>query len=50
MQFTECDINITCSGGIACDMQTTLSQAIEIADERLYTAKNTGRDKLVSGE
>ncbi|MFT2109762.1 diguanylate cyclase [Marinomonas sp. 2405UD68-3] len=50
MQFTECDISITCSGGIACDMQTTLSQAIEIADERLYMAKNTGRDKLVSSD
>lgn len=47
MTFTENKINITCSGGINCEMQPTLSQAIEIADERLYAAKNTGRDKFV---
>ncbi len=47
MQFTECEISITCSGGVACEMQPTLSKAIEIADERLYSAKNTGRNKFV---
>ncbi|MCZ2723018.1 response regulator [Marinomonas sp. 15G1-11] len=47
MTFTESEICITCSGGLCCEMQSTLSQAIEVADERLYIAKNTGRDRFV---
>jgi PleD family two-component response regulator len=40
------DINYTFSAGVA-DEGETLAEMIRIADERLYAAKKSGRNKIV---
>lgn len=44
------DIKVTVSMGVACSDSgiATPDALIALADERLYTAKNTGRDKIIS--
>jgi diguanylate cyclase (GGDEF)-like protein len=45
----DCSFNVTASFGVAqFKPEDTAESAIKLADERLYTAKQTGRNKIVS--
>jgi diguanylate cyclase (GGDEF)-like protein len=44
----EFSLSVTFSGGVAqCDANKSLDASIKIADERLYQAKNNGRNKIL---
>jgi diguanylate cyclase (GGDEF)-like protein/PAS domain S-box-containing protein len=52
-KFKDTEINITFSGGISDsseydDENISVEKIIEVADNRLYEAKNSGRDKVLS--
>ncbi|MDB4837497.1 diguanylate cyclase [Marinomonas sp.] len=48
-EYTEAKLSVTCSIGICGLPVQTLEESILIADEKLYEAKSTGRDRLVLG-
>lgn len=47
-QFAEATLQVTCSVGVACSPpQNSVSELLEAADEALYLAKSSGRNRVV---
>ncbi|TDO99869.1 GGDEF domain-containing response regulator [Marinomonas balearica] len=47
--FTQAEVPVTCSVGVCSESQSTLGEAVNLADKYLYDAKNAGRDTIVFG-
>ncbi|ADZ91016.1 response regulator [Marinomonas mediterranea] len=48
--FTTAEVSVTCSIGVCSEQQSTLGEAVNLADNYLYDAKRTGRDRIVLSE
>lgn len=46
--FTPHKLNITCSIGVSSETHPSLEAQLETADARLYTAKNTGKNRIIT--
>lgn len=48
--FTPHRLNITCSIGVSSEFHNNLEAQLELADTRLYDAKNSGKDRIIDSD
>jgi diguanylate cyclase (GGDEF)-like protein len=48
--FTPHKLNITCSIGVSAEFHNNLEAQLEVADTRLYDAKNSGKDRIIDSD